>query len=86
MRHSLCFILFCAVLALTVACTKPDRSEEADRLCEELMEMGVENPEGAVERVDSAQQAGVFTRYVPTPLKPSSMRMQDADGWRPITL
>ena len=61
MRHSLCFILFCAVLALTAACTKPDRSEEADRLCEELMEMGVENPEGAVERVDSAQQAGVFT-------------------------
>ena len=86
MRHSLCFILFCAVLALTAACTKPDRSEEADRLCEELMEMGVENPEGAVERVDSDSKQAFSRRYVPTPLKPSSMRMRDADGWRPITL
>ena len=52
-------ILF-AVLAFA-ACTKPDRSEEAKRLKQELHEMLYKNPEQALARVDSAEQAGVFS-------------------------
>ena len=52
-------ILF-AVLAFA-ACTKPDRSEEAMELSDELTDLGFENQELALARVDSAEQAGVFT-------------------------
>jgi len=50
-----------AVLALTTACTKPDRSEEAKKLKNELHEMQFKAPEQALARVDSAEQAGLFT-------------------------
>ena len=50
-----------AVLALTTACTKPDRSEEAKKLKNELHEMQFKAPEQALARVDSAEQAGVFS-------------------------
>lgn len=49
------------MLALTVGCTKPDRSEEAKQLKNELQEMLYKNPEQALARVDSAEQAGVFS-------------------------
>lgn len=49
------------LVALMMGCTKPDRSEEAIKLQEEITELGVEHPERAVERVDSGEQAGVFT-------------------------
>ena len=49
------------LVALMMGCTKPDRSEEAIKLQEEITDLGVEHPERAVERVDSAEQAGVFT-------------------------
>ena len=50
-----------AVLALTTGCTKPDRSEEAKKLKNELHEMQFKAPEQALARVDSAEQAGVFS-------------------------
>ena len=53
-------ILLLFVLAFT-ACTKPDHSEEADRLKDELQEMLFKAPEQALARVDSAEQAGVFS-------------------------
>ena len=55
------YIIIGIVLAVASGCTKPDRSEEAGRLQEELVELGARNPEVAVERVDSAERAGVFT-------------------------
>jgi AraC-like DNA-binding protein len=50
-----------AVLALTTACTKPDRSDEAVALSKEIVNNGLSNVEHSVERVDSAEQAGLFT-------------------------
>jgi tetratricopeptide (TPR) repeat protein len=52
---------FVAVIAFTAGCTKPDRSEEATQLKNELHDMLYKNPEQALVRVDSAEQAGVFS-------------------------
>ena len=57
---NLIFLLFLALLAIA-GCTKPDRSEEAERLKQELHEMLYKSPEQALVRVDSAEQAGVFS-------------------------
>ena len=64
MRKSRYYIILTAVvavLALTTGCSKPDRSEETDRLKHELQEMLYKTPERALVRVDSAEQAGVFS-------------------------
>jgi len=53
-------ILLLAVLTFA-ACTKPNRSEEAKQLKNELQEMLFKAPEQALARVDSAEQAGVFS-------------------------
>ena len=53
-------ISFLAVLAFA-GCTKPDRSKEAKQLKNELQEMLYKNPEQALARVDSAEQAGLFS-------------------------
>ena len=53
-------MMLCIVLAFA-GCTKHDRSEEAIALSEEIVSKGVTNIEQASERVDSAEQAGVFT-------------------------
>ena len=45
------------MLALTVGGTNPDRSEETKQLKKELQEMLYKNPEQALARVDSAEQA-----------------------------
>ena len=50
-----------AVLALTTACTKPDRSDEAVALSKEIVSDGLSDVGHSVERVDSAEQAGLFT-------------------------
>ena len=42
-------------------CTKPDRSEEVTQLKHELQDLLYKNPERALVRVDSAEQAGVFS-------------------------
>ena len=49
------------MLALTTGCSKPDRSEEATQLKQELHAQLYKNPEQALVRVDSAEQAGVFS-------------------------
>ena len=64
-------LLLCTVLALTVSCSQSDRSEgsrqgtsaetEAKQLRRELQEMALKNPDQALVRVDSAEQAGVFS-------------------------
>ena len=54
-------IIFSAVLAVTMGCTKPDRSEEATQLKHELQDLLYKKPEQALARVDSAEQAGVFS-------------------------
>ena len=53
-------ILFCSVLTFA-SCTKPDRSEEAQKLSKEIINEGTTDVEHSLERVDSAEQAGLFT-------------------------
>ena len=60
MRQKIHLIILCTVLAFA-ACTKSDRIEEAKQLKNELQEMLFKNPEQALMRVDSAEQAGVFS-------------------------
>ena len=55
------YLLIYIGLALTMGCSKPDRSEEAARLKQELHDMLYKNPEQALVRVDSAEQTGVFS-------------------------
>lgn len=50
-----------AVLGLFTGCTKSDRSEEAVALSDEIVDEGFSDIEHAMQRVDSAQQAGLFT-------------------------
>ena len=54
-------LIICALLLLTVGCTKPNRHDEATALKNELLEVGMDNMDKALERVDSAEEAGVFT-------------------------
>ena len=53
-------ILFCAVL-VGAACTNGDRSDEAQKLSSEIIKEGLSDIGHSVERVDSAEQAGLFT-------------------------
>ena len=53
-------ILF-TVLALMTACSKPDRNDEAVALSKEIVNGGLSDVEHSVERVDSAEQAGLLT-------------------------
>ena len=55
----LIIIIFC-VLAFA-ACTKPDRDDEAVVLSKEIVNEGLSDVEHSVARVDSAEQAGLFT-------------------------
>ena len=54
-------LLLLVVLTLIVGCTQPNRSEEAKQLRRELQEMIFKNPDQALARVDSAEQAGLFS-------------------------
>ncbi|MBQ4386417.1 MAG: AraC family transcriptional regulator [Prevotella sp.] len=70
--------------ALTIAaCTKPDRSEEAMELSDELTDLGFENQELALTRVDSAELAGVFTAVQANTVK--AMIYENADRLRMAT-
>ena len=55
------YLLIYIGLALMMGCSKPDRSGEAEKLIDELTDLGFENLELALARVDSADEAGVFT-------------------------
>ena len=43
------------------ACTKPDHSDEVEALSDEIFNEGIADIEHSLERVDSAEEAGVFT-------------------------
>lgn len=64
MKQVIHLIILCAVLAIA-ACTgggrSADNEEFAVRLASEIVGEGLSNVEHALERVDSAEQAGVFT-------------------------
>ena len=55
------YILIYIGLALMTACTKPDRDDEAVALSTKIVSEGLSDANHALERVDSAEQAGVFT-------------------------
>ena len=59
-RITIVFLMLFSVLAFT-ACTKPDRNDEAVALSKEIVNNGLSDVEHSVERVDSAEQAGLFT-------------------------
>ena len=61
MKRLLYLIILCTIVALTMGCSKPDRSEEATQLKHELQDLMYKSPEQALVRVDSAEQAGVFS-------------------------
>ena len=60
MRETIHLIILFAVLAFA-ACTKPDRDDEAVALSKEIVNDGLSDVEHSLERVDSAEQAGLFT-------------------------
>ena len=59
----ICFVvnLLCAVLALTAGCTKSDRSEDEQKLKNELQVMAFTTPDKAFARIDSAERVGLFS-------------------------
>ena len=61
-RYIILLTAVVAALSLLVGCSKPDRSEEATQLKNELQDILFSNPEQVLERVDSAELAGVFTK------------------------
>ena len=60
-RYPIFLTALVAALSLLVNCSKPDRSEEATQLKNELQDLLFSNPEQVLARVDSAELAGVFT-------------------------
>ena len=72
-------ILFCSVLVFA-GCTKHERSEEAQRLHEELLNVAMNDVDKAMERVDSAEETGVFTAVRANTVKASIYT--NADRWR----
>ena len=60
-RYAILLTGVIAAFSLLVGCSKPDRSEEATKLKNELQDQLFSNPEQVLVRVDSAERAGVFT-------------------------
>ena len=60
-RNTILLTAVVTALTLLMNCSKPDRSEEATQLKNELQEIIFSNPEQVLARVDSAERAGVFT-------------------------
>ncbi|WP_091818340.1 helix-turn-helix domain-containing protein [Prevotella communis] len=64
MQKSISTILlpvFAAVAVLMMDCTKPDRSEEEQKLKEELQKIAFTTPDKAFDRIDSAERVGLFS-------------------------
>ena len=72
-------ILFCSVLVFA-GCAKHERSEEAQKLHEELLNVAMNDVDKAMERVDSAEEAGVFTAVRANTVRASIYT--NADRWR----
>ena len=49
------------IVLVLVACTKPDRDDKSVALSKVIVNGGLSDVEHSVERVDSAEQAGLFT-------------------------
>ncbi len=60
-RYIIILTTVVAALALTTACSKPDRNDEAVALSKEIVNHGLSDVGHSVARVDSAEQAGLFT-------------------------
>ena len=60
-RYTILLTGVVAAFSLLAGCSKPDRSEEATKLKNELQDQLFSDPEQVLARVDSAEQAGVFT-------------------------
>ena len=60
MRQTIYLIILFTILAFA-GCTKPDCNDEAVALSKEIVNKGLSDIEHSVERVDSAEQAGLFT-------------------------
>ena len=60
MKRFIHLIITCAILAI-VGCTKLDRNDEAVALSKEIVNDGLSDIEHSMERVDSAEEAGLFT-------------------------
>lgn len=68
-RYIIMLTTIVTVLALTMGCTKPDRNDEAAALGKEIVNEGSTNIEYALVRVDSAEEAGVFSAVRANTLK-----------------
>ena len=68
------YILIYIGLALMTACTKPDRDDEAVALSTKIVSEGLSDANHALERVDSAEQAGVFTAVRANTIKASDKK------------
>lgn len=55
------FTVFAAVTTLIMGCTKPDRSEEEQKLKAELQNIAFTTPDKAFDRIDSAERVGLFS-------------------------
>lgn len=83
MRKSRYFIILTvvvAVVALTMGCSKPDRTDEAVALSKEIVNDGLSDVEHSVGRVDSAEQAGVFSAVQANTIK--AIIYKNADQYR----
>lgn len=59
--YRLSLTILVSVFALIASCSRPDRSEEALALSDELQNLAFSDMDTALERVDSARRAGLFT-------------------------
>ena len=73
MRQTIYLITLFTVLAFT-ACTKPGRNEEAVALSKEIVNEGLSDTNHALERVDSAEQVGLFTAVRANTVNTHSLR------------
>ena len=60
-NHRNILVILLLVVLTIAACTKPDRSEEATKLSDELEKMAADEMDKALARADSAEEARVFT-------------------------
>ncbi len=60
-RYNVLLTVFVAFVAFAMGCTKSDRTDEAVALSKEIVNDGLSNVDHSVARVDSAEQAGLFT-------------------------
>ena len=80
MRERIIVILMIFTVLAFAACTKPDHSDEAEALSDEIFNEGIADIEHSLERVDSAEQAGIFTAVQANTVK--AMIYENADRLR----